>query len=143
MFSCYLLVQIISVLITTVDCYIPYNSSDGHSWKIYLNNHGNCGKYISSHRRCSKTKRVLKNFAKFTGKHLCQSLQRFQACNFIKKETLAQVFSCEFYEIFKNTFFTELPRTTASVNILFSIRINECVSIALYCSSFILSLYTI
>ena len=28
-----------------------------------------------------------------------------QACNFIKKETLAQMFSCEFCEIFKNTFF--------------------------------------
>ena len=28
-----------------------------------------------------------------------------QACNFIKKETVAQVFSCEFCEIFKNTFF--------------------------------------
>ena len=26
---------------------------------------------------------------------------------FIKKETLAQVFLCEFCEIFKNTFFTE------------------------------------
>ena len=30
-----------------------------------------------------------------------------QACNFIKKETLAQVLSCEFCEIFKNTVFTE------------------------------------
>ena len=30
-----------------------------------------------------------------------------EACNFIKKETLAQVFSCEFSEIFQNTFFTE------------------------------------
>ena len=29
------------------------------------------------------------------------------ACNFINKETLAQVFSCEFCEISKNTFFTE------------------------------------
>ena len=38
-----------------------------------------------------------------------------QACNFIKKETLAQVFSCEFCEIFKNTIFTEHLRTTASV----------------------------
>ena len=28
-----------------------------------------------------------------------------KACNFIKKETLTQVFSCEFCEIFKNTFF--------------------------------------
>ena len=27
-----------------------------------------------------------------------------EACNFIKKETLAQVFSCEFCEITKNTF---------------------------------------
>ena len=26
------------------------------------------------------------------------------ACNFIEKETLAQMFSCEFYEIFKNIF---------------------------------------
>ena len=26
-----------------------------------------------SHRRCSIRKRVLRNFAKFTGKHLCQS----------------------------------------------------------------------
>ena len=27
------------------------------------------------------------------------------ACNFNKKETLPQVFSCEFWEIFKNTIF--------------------------------------
>ena len=31
----------------------------------------------------------------------------FEAHNFIKKETLAQVFSCEFCEISKNTFLTE------------------------------------
>ena len=30
-----------------------------------------------------------------------------QACNFIKKEAPTQVFSFEFCEIFKNTFFTE------------------------------------
>ena len=30
-----------------------------------------------------------------------------EACNFIKNEILAQVFSCEFCEIFKNTFLTE------------------------------------
>ena len=60
----------------------------------------------SGHRRFSIKKGVLKNFAKFTGKHLCQSLF-FQACNFIKKETLAQVFFCAFCEIFKNRFFTE------------------------------------
>ena len=32
----------------------------------------------------------------------------------LKKETLAHVFSCEFYEIFKNTFFKEHLRTNAS-----------------------------
>ena len=36
------------------------------------------------------------------------------ACNFIKKEALAQVISCEFYENCKNTFFTEKLWTTAS-----------------------------
>ena len=36
-------------------------------------------------------------------------------CNFIKKETLAQVFSCEFCETSKNTFFTERLWTTASI----------------------------
>ena len=30
--------------------------------------------YRSSHRRCSVRKSVVRNFAKFTGKHLCQSL---------------------------------------------------------------------
>ena len=38
-----------------------------------------------------------------------------EACNFIKKETLTQVFSYEFCEIFKSTFLTEHLRTTASV----------------------------
>ena len=31
-----------------------------------------------------------------------------------KKETLVQIFSCEFYELFKNTSFTEQLRTIAS-----------------------------
>ena len=31
-----------------------------------------------------------------------------------KKDTPAEVFSCEFSKIFKNTFFTEYLRTTAS-----------------------------
>ena len=38
------------------------------------------------------------------------------ACNFIKKETLAQVLSCEFCKISSNTFFTELVRATASAH---------------------------
>ena len=59
------------------------------------------------HRRSVK-KGVLRNFAKFTGKDLCQSLF------FNKKETLAQVFSCEFCDIFKNTFFHKTPLVAAS-----------------------------
>ena len=65
-------------------------------------------------------KDFLKNFEKFTGKHLYQGLffnkaagLRPQPCNFIKRETLAQAFSWEFCEISKNNFFTEHLRTTA------------------------------
>ena len=64
--------------------------------------------YRSSHRRCSVRKGVLRNFAKFTGKNLCHGLFVNKvvglACNFIKKETLAQVFSREFCKISQNTF---------------------------------------
>ena len=67
----------------------------------------------SSHMRCSaRRKNVLRNFAEFTGKLLCQSL--FLKKTFIKKQTLAQVFSFEFCEISKSTFFTEHFWTVAS-----------------------------
>ena len=39
---------------------------------------------------------------------------QFFYLNFIKIETLAQVFSCEFCEISKNTFFYRTPRVAAS-----------------------------
>ena len=39
---------------------------------------------------------------------------RCLASSFTKKEALAQVFSCEFWEILKNTFFTENLWTIAS-----------------------------
>ena len=39
---------------------------------------------------------------------------RQAACNFITKETLTQLFSCEFCDIFKNTFLTEHLQTTVS-----------------------------
>ena len=50
----------------------------------------------SSHRKCNVRNGLLRNIVKFIGKHLCQSLifnkvvgLRPEACNFIKKETLA------------------------------------------------------
>ena len=68
---------------------------------------------------CKKV--ILRNFAKFTGKHLCQRLffnkvtgLRSYACNFIKKESLAQVFFCELCEISKNAYFTAHLCTTSS-----------------------------
>ena len=60
--------------------------------------------YRSSCQRCSVKKGAPRNFAKFTGKYLCQ------------KETMKQVFSCEFCEYSKNTFTTEHLRTNASQN---------------------------
>ena len=39
---------------------------------------------------------------------------RPEACKFIKKETLAQAFSCEFGEIDKNTFYYRTPLVAAS-----------------------------
>ena len=64
-------------------------------------------------------KGVLRNFAKFTRKHLRQSLflikLQAEACNFIKKETLTQVFSCKFCKISKTTFSYRTALVAASV----------------------------
>ena len=68
----------------------------------------------SSYQRCSAKKGVLGNFTKFIGKYLCQSL----FFNKVGSEDLAQVFTSEFSEIFKNTFFTEHLRTTASEHLI-------------------------
>ena len=50
--------------------------------------------------------------------------QRPVACNFIKKESLAQVFSCEFCEIFKSTFSYRTPLVAASTLLYFAQEIN-------------------
>ena len=79
--------------------------------------------FIEGNQRSSRPdvfceKGALRNFAKFKEKYLCQSLSLNKAagaaCNFIKKETLAQVFSCEFCDISKNTFFYRTPPLAAS-----------------------------
>ena len=58
-------------------------------------------------RRYSVRKCVLRNFAKIHRKTPVLESCVEWSCNVIKKETLVQVFSCEFCEISKNTFFTE------------------------------------
>ena len=62
----------------------------------------------SSHQRCSAKKGVLRKntFARVSF-----------LINFIKKETLAQVFSCEFCEISKSTFFCRTPLVAASAHL--------------------------
>ena len=56
---------------------------------------------------------------------------RPEACKFIKKETLAQVFSCEFCEILKNTFFYRTPPMAASEYIMIKNKNNNNVSLLL------------
>ena len=70
-------------------------------------------------QRCFIKIGVLKNFAKFTGKHLCQNLffnkaAGLRAPTLKKKKALAQVFSCEFCEIYKNIYFYRTHLVAAS-----------------------------
>ena len=58
-------------------------------------------------------KAVLKNFAIFTGKHLCwglfiKKLQTFRPATLLKRDF------CEYSEIFKNNYFEENLRTAVS-----------------------------
>ena len=100
----------------------------------------------NSYQRCSLRKGVLRNFAKFTEKRLCQSrffikLLHAEAYNFIEKETLVQVFSCEFCEISKNAFFTEhLCATDATCGSSFIPTSSECLSSKSEISLLLLSL---
>ena len=75
----------------------------------------------SRYQRFYVRKGFLRNFTKFTGKHLYQALffnkvadLRPKACNIIKKENLAQVLSCELCDISKKTFFAEHLWATTS-----------------------------
>ena len=69
----------------------------------------NLGKSLSTSFLC--TTPVAASVFGFNGFHGIKDYY----CNFIKKETLAQVFSCEFCETSKNTFFTEHLWTTVSI----------------------------
>ena len=71
-------------------------------------------------RRCS-VKSVSLKISQNWQENTCASISfliKLHACNFIEKETLAQVIFCEFCEISKNTFFYRTPPVAASVNIL-------------------------
>ena len=62
-------------------------------------------------QRCS-VKKVFLKIPQNSQENTCvrvSFLIKLHACNFIKKEILAQVFSCEFCEISKNTFLYSTP----------------------------------
>ena len=73
----------------------------------------------SSHQRCSMKKTVLTNFAKFTGKHLRQSLfcnevARLRPATLLKKRLWHRCFPVNFAKFLSAPFFTEHFRETAS-----------------------------
>ena len=69
--------------------------------------------FRSSHQYVLCKKGALKNVRNIQRK--TQVLELENTCNFIKKKTPTEVFSCEYYEIFKNTCFEERLRTAGSV----------------------------
>ena len=86
-----------------------YRSNDVSRRKNYLyvitrsrNSQQRCR---SSHRRCSIRKSVLKNFANFTGKHLCWILFLWSckpaACKFLKKGLQYKCFPVKFAKLFR------------------------------------------
>ena len=103
-------------------CNIPISFIYWGSKKLTVNIIQVC--YRSSHQGCSVRKGVLRDFTKFTWKHLSQGLSFNNVAGpanllkkrlWIKNETLAQVFSYKFCEISRNTFFHRTPPVAASV----------------------------
>ena len=85
----------------------------------------------SSHRRCFVKNGVLRNLAKFTGKHLYQRhfLIKLQACNFIKQSLWQKCFPVNFAKFLTKAFLQktsgrlllnirkENPRNIAKLNL--------------------------
>ena len=67
--------------------------------------------YRSSHQRCSIKIFVLKNFAKFTGKHLCQCLSfkvaGLMPANLLKKRLWHRCFPVNFVKFLRKPFSTD------------------------------------
>ena len=108
--------QIIAVPQMTHDIFFINKCSS-----LYQNNSDHSGAsclFKSSRPKMLCKKGVLEIFVKLTGKNLCRIFYfcRPQTCNVIKKETTSQVFSCQFFKIFKSAFFCRTPPVAASSN---------------------------
>ena len=74
--------------------------------------------YRSSHQMCSVKKSVLRNFEKFTGKHLCQSIffnkvaglsPRLSPATLLKKRLWHRCFPVNFAKFLRTPFYRILP----------------------------------
>ena len=82
---------------------------------LYTSTYFGRAKYRSSHRRCSVKKGVLRNFAKFTGKHLCQSLFfnkviDLRLVTLLKKKLWHRCFCMNFSEFLRTPFLQNTSR---------------------------------
>ena len=92
----------------------------------------------SRHRRCSVKRGVLKNFANFTGKHLCWSLflimlQSFNPATFLKRDSNTGVLLWSLGN-FQNVYFEERLGTIASVSLFSSSVMNVRTSFLTLCA---------
>ena len=74
---------------------------------------------IRKTERCS-VKKVSLRISQNSQENTCARVSfliKFFSINFIKKDTLAQVFSCKLCEISENTFSYRTPLVTASINV--------------------------
>ena len=102
-------------LFKSLDCYLLFfhskNPAQVMKNSFYL---------IQAVTRCVLWKKVFLEISQNSQENTCARasfLIKLQACNFIKTETLAQVFSCEFCEISKNIFCCRTPLVTTSDSI--------------------------
>ena len=103
---------------------VTNNKLTQENWKHMIIHSSRNGNNLLIHdpeavvRRCSVKKvffEILQNSQENTCARVSFLLScRPEACNFIEKETLAQMFSCEFCKISKNTFFHRKSLVAAS-----------------------------
>ena len=102
----------LSALISNKVCYVNGSfKACMPKWLLFQRFHAD--ECRTSHRKCS-VKKVFLEISQNSQENSCaivSFLIKLQASpsNFIKKETLAQVFSCEFCEISKSNFFYRTP----------------------------------
>ena len=97
-----------------------------------------CGSTRRSHLRCSIKKVCFEKICKIHRKTLvpeylfCYS-GRHKACYFVKKETLAQVFSSQFCEILKHSLFFTFGRLLLSTMHIFqTIKVNTSIKVSFH-----------